>query len=209
LPAEAPAWTARILRLYRRMWAVEREARQRWPALCQARPDPQSLAEAVAGRLALRKRRSRPVMKALRKILEILQRRGDVLPKSGLGKAVGYALRHWAALTLFLDDGRVEADNNQSERALRAVCIGRKNWLHLGSRRGGRAAATLFSLIQSARRHGIDPFVYLRDLLARVPTHPQSRIHELFPDKWKTLAEQAATEAIATAGPETPASARS
>jgi transposase len=195
--AEAPALVARLLRLYKRMWAVEREARGRWPALRESRPDPRALAEAAAGRLELRRRRSRPVMKALGKIMEILRRRGDVLPKSGLGKAIGYASNHWQALTLFLRDGRIEADNNQSERALRGVCIGRKNWLHLGSRRGGRAAAVLFSLVQSARRHGIDPFVYLRDLLTRIPTHPQSRIHELFPDHWKDLAQQAAAEAVA------------
>jgi transposase len=197
--AEAPALVARMLRLYKRMWAVEREAKQRWPALREPRPDPAAWAQAVAGRLELRRRRSRPVMKALAKIMEILRRRGDVLPKSALGKAIGYALGNWTALTLFLGDGRIEADNNPSERALRGICIGRKNWLHLGSRRGGRAAAVLFSLVQSARRHGIDPFVYLRDLLTRIPTHPQSRIHELFPDHWKRLAHQAAAETATTA----------
>ena len=195
--AEAPALVARLLRLYKRMWAVEREAKEKWPALREPGPNPAALADAAAGRLELRRRRSRPVMKALKKILEILQRRDDVLPKSGLGKAIGYALGHWAALTLFLGDGLIEADNNQSERALRGVCIGRKNWLHLGSRRGGRAAAVLFSLVQSARRHGLDPFVYLRDLLTRIPTHPQNRIHELFPDNWKVLAQRAADEALA------------
>ena len=196
--AEAPALVARILRLYKRMWAVEREAKEKWPALREPGPDPAALAEAAAGRLDLRRRRSRPVMKALKKILEILRCRDDVLPKSGLGKAIGYALGHWTALTLFLGDGLIEADNNQSERALRVVCIGRRNWLHLGSRRGGRAAAVLFSLVQSARRHGLDPFVYLRDLLTRIPTHPQNRIHELFPDNWKGLAQRAADEALAT-----------
>jgi len=190
--AEAPALVARILRLYRRLWAVEREAKEKWPALREPAPDPSALAEAVAGRLELRKRRSRPVMKAMKKIMEILRRRDEVLPKSGLGKAIGYALGNWAALTRLLHDGFVEVDNNASERALRGVCLGRKNWLHLGSRRGGRAAAVLFSLIQSARRHHLDPFVYLRDLLARIPTHPQSRIHELFPNRWKAQAEPAA-----------------
>lgn len=192
--AEAPALVARILRLYKRMWSVEREAKEKWPVLREPAPTAAALAEAASGRLGLRRRRSRPVMKALHKILKILQRRGDILPKSGLGKAIGYALGHWAALTFFLGDGLAEADNNQCERALRGVCISRKNWLHLGSRRGGRAAAVLFSLVQSARRHGIDSFVYLRDLLARIRTHPQSRIHELFPDNWKILAAQTVAE---------------
>jgi len=199
--AEAPALVARILRLYKRMWAVEREAKQKWPALREPAPKPAALAEAAAGRLELRRRRSRPVMKALKKILEILQRRSDVLPKSGLGKAIGYALGHWTALTLFLGDALIEAYNNAAERAIRPLALGRKNWLHLGSRRGGRAAAVLFSLVQSARRHGLDPFVYLRDLLARIPTHPHSSIHELFPDHWKIIAKRAVVEAMAAAGP--------
>jgi transposase len=192
--AEHPALAQRVLRLYKKLYAVEREAKQKWPALREPAPDPGALEVAAAGRLELRRRRSRPVMKALKKTLEILQRRGDVLPKSPLGKAIHYGLGHWRALTHFLGDGRIEADNNQSERAIRGICISKKNWMHLGSRRGGRAAAVLFSLVQSARRHGIDPFVYLRDLLTRLPTHPQNRIHELFPDHWKLLTASAAAE---------------
>ncbi len=196
---DQPVLAARVLRLYKKLYAVEREAKEKWPALREAAPDPGALAAAAAGRLELRKRRSRPVMKALKKTLEIIQRRGDVLPKSPLGKAIQYGLGHWRALTYFLGDGQIEADNNQSERAIRGVCISKKNWMHLGSRRGGRAAAVLFSLVQSARRHGIDPFVYLRDLLTRLPTHPQNRIPELFPDHWKRLAASAAAE-VAGAG---------
>ena len=85
--------------------------------------------------------------------------------------------------------------NNAAERAIRPLCLGRRNWLQLGSRRGGRAAATLFTLVQSARRHGIDSFAYLRDLLARIPSHPHSRIYELFPDNWLHLRQEAAEPA--------------
>lgn len=192
--AQEPALAARVLRLYKRLYAVEREAREKWPALSEAAPTAAALAEAAALRLELRRGRSRPVMKALGKTIEILRRREVALPKSPLGKAITYAQGNWAALTYFLADGRVELDNNVSERALRGVCLCRKNFLHLGGRRGGRAAATLFSLVQSARRHGIDPFVYLRELLTRIPTHPQSRIEELLPDRWKRLAAQAAAQ---------------
>ena len=80
--------------------------------------------------------------------------------------------------------------NNPAERALRSVVVGRGNWLFMGSPRGGRAAATLYSLIASAKRNTLDPFAYLRDLLARIPTHPQRDIAQLFPDRWKTLAPQ-------------------
>jgi hypothetical protein len=201
--SQEPALVARVLRLYKRLYAVEREAKEKWPALTAAAPTAEALAEAVAGRLELRRRRSRPIMKALGKTIDIIRRRELALPKSPLGKAITYAQGQWDALTYFLSDGRIEADNNCSERAIRPLALGRKNWLHLGSRRGGRAAAVLFSLVQSARRHGIDPFVYLRDLLTRIPTHPQSRIHELFPDHWQRLAQQAAAEAAHAGRPDT------
>jgi len=189
--AEDPLIALPILALIRNLYDVEREAKDRWPALTQARPDPQELATAVAGRLALRQEKSAPLMEKLKQCLLPLQ--NELLPKSGLGGAVGYALNHWTALGRFLENGLVAIDNNAAERAIRPLALGRKNWLHLGSRRGGRAAAVLFTLVQSARRHGIDPFVYLRDLLTRIPTHPQSRIYELFPDNWLKLSQETAT----------------
>jgi len=199
---EDPVLAHRILGFYKKLYEIERQAKQCWPALCQPRPGPAELAQAATGRQALREEKSKPLMEELEKLLEELQRQGLPLPKSGLGKAVHYVLSNWQALSLFLQDPLIEMDNNAAERALRPLCLGRKNWLHLGSRRGGRAAAVLFSLVQSAKRHIIDPFVYLRDLLTRIPTHPQSRIHELFPDHWKRLAEQSAAEAMAAAYPD-------
>ena len=128
----------------------------------------------------------------------LLPLKDELLPKSGLGGAVGYALNHWTALCRFLENGLTGIDNNAAERALRPLTLGRKNWLHLGSRRGGQTAAVLFTLVQSARRHGIDPIVYLRDLLTRIPTHPQSRIYELFPDNWLKLSQETSTPAEAS-----------
>ena len=194
--AEDPLVALPILALVRQLYDIEREARDRWPALTLARPDPQELAAAVAGRLALRQEKSAPLMEKLKG--RLLPLKDELLPKSGLGGAVGYGLNHWAALCRFLENGLVGIDNNAAERALRPLTLGRKNWLHLGSRRGGRAAAVLFTLVQSARRHGIDPFVYLRDLLTRIPTHPQSRIYELFPDNWLKLSQETATPAAAS-----------
>lgn len=110
-----------------------------------------------------------------------------VLPKSPIGKATDYALSNWKALNRYLDDPDLKIDNNVAEQAVRAIALGRKNWLFFGSDRGGHAAAIHFSLIASARRHNLDPFAYIQDLLARIPTHPNRRIHELFPDHWKTL----------------------
>jgi transposase len=113
-----------------------------------------------------------------------------VLPKSPIGLACAYTLNHWTALTRFLDDGRIDIDNNAAERAIRPLVVGRGNWLFAGSKRGGEAAAIHYSLIQSAKRHGLDPFAYLRDLLGRIPTWPNSRIRELLPDRWKAAAER-------------------
>lgn len=190
---EDPLIALPILALVRNLYDVEREAKDRWPALCLARPDPHELEAAIAGRLVLRREKSAPLMEQLKG--RLLALKDELLPKSGLGGAVGYALNHWMALCRFLENGLAGIDNNAAERAIRPLCLGRRNWLHLGSRRGGRAAAVLFTLVQSARRHGIDPFVYLRDLLRRIPTHPQSRIYELFPDNWLKLSQMTATPA--------------
>jgi transposase len=140
----------------------------------------------VAGRLALRESDSLPRLERLASWLREQQPRA--LPKSPIGQAIAYALGNWTALTRYAHDGRLAIDNNVAERALRSVVVGRKNWLFAGSERGGHTAATLYSLIASAKRAGLDPFAYLRDLLARIPTHPQRRIDELFPDRWKALA---------------------
>jgi len=112
-----------------------------------------------------------------------------VLPKSPIGEAVNYALNNWTALIRYLDDGDLDIDNNTAEQALRGIAVGRKNWLFLGSNRGGRAAAIHYTLIQSAKRHGIDPFAYLRDTLLRITTRPDTDLPELLPDRWKASLE--------------------
>ncbi len=98
-----------------------------------------------------------------------------------MASAIRYALARWSALVRFCDDGRLEIDNNAAERALRAVAIGRKNYLFAGSDAGGERAAAMYSLIGSAKLNGIDPEAYLRDVLARIADHPIKRIAELLP----------------------------
>lgn len=136
-----------------------------------------------AARLALRREKSAPLLDEFHAWLASIQ--PGALPKSPMGQAIQYSLNNWRALTRYLDSGALAIDNNAAERALRHVVIGRKNWLFAGSQRGGHAAAVLYSLIASARRNGLDPFAYLRDLLSRIATHPQRRIEEFFPDNWK------------------------
>jgi len=136
-------------------------------------------------RYALRQEKAGPL---LEEFFEwAVSTKAAVLPKSPIGKATGYALSNWDALRRYLDDPELAIDNNTAEQAVRAIALGRKNWLFFGSDRGGHAAAIHFSLIASARRHNLDPFAYLQDLLTRIPTHPNRQIHELFPDHWKAL----------------------
>jgi transposase len=101
--------------------------------------------------------------------------------KSELAKAIHYALERWAALMVFIDDGRVEMDNNAAERALRAVAVGRKSYLFAGSDNGGERAAAINSLLGSAKLNGIDPEAYMTAVLRRIIDHPINRITELLP----------------------------
>jgi transposase len=138
-----------------------------------------------AYRHELRLQRSRPILDAVGAWLEA--ERPKVLPKSPIGEAIGYALNHWGALIRPLEAGFLEIDNGESERALKPVAIGRRNWLFAGSDNGGKTAAVLMSLCATCKGWDIDPFAYLRDVLDRVSTHPMSRIEELLPDRWKPL----------------------
>lgn len=136
-----------------------------------------------AHRHDLRIARSKPILDAIRAWLEA--ERPRVLPKSPIGEAIGYALNHWNALIRPLDAGFLELDNGASERAMKPVALGRKNWLFAGSDEGGRTAATLMSLCATCKELGVEPFAYIRDVLDRVSTHPASRIGGLLPDRWR------------------------
>jgi hypothetical protein len=101
--------------------------------------------------------------------------------KSETAGAIRYALGRWPALVRYLDDGELEIDNNAAERALRAVALGRKNYLFAGSDAGGERAAAMYSLIGTAKLNGVDPEAYLRQVLERIADHPINRIRELLP----------------------------
>ncbi len=101
--------------------------------------------------------------------------------KSDTAGAIAYALSHWRALTRYIDDGLLEIDNSAAERALRAVSIGRKNYLFFGADSGGVRAASFYSLIGSAKLNGIHPALYLRTVLACIAEHPINRIGHLLP----------------------------
>ena len=130
-------------------------------------------------RREIRNTRSRPLLESLKQWLE--ETLGKLSKKSDTAVAVRYALGLWDALMRYCNDGRLEIDNNAAERALRAVALGRKNYLFAGSDRGGESAAAIYSLIGTAKLNGIDPESYLRNVLSRISDHPINRIVELLP----------------------------
>jgi transposase len=130
-------------------------------------------------RCSVRQTRSRPLLDELRQWMEKTLR--SLSTKSETAGAIRYALSHWRALTRYVDDGKLEIDNNSAERALRAVAIGRKNYLFMGADSGGQRAASLYSLIGTAKLNGLDPAFYLRTVLATIAEHPINRIEELLP----------------------------
>ncbi|MGC8553615.1 MAG: IS66 family transposase [Phycisphaerae bacterium] len=139
-----------------------------------------------------RQAEAKPRLEELKKWLQSLRREngGHVLPKSPMGEAIGYTLNQWDALNVYLTDGRLSMDNNVAENALRRVALGRKNWLFVGSDNGGRTAAVLYSLISSCKRHKVEPWAYLRDVLTRIPQTPAEKLGDLLPDRWQALMEQ-------------------
>ncbi len=130
-----------------------------------------------------REHQALPVLEQFRTWLEGTLR--ALLPRSPTAGAIGYALKNWTALTRYTESGVLQIDNNACERAMRPVALGRKNWLFVGSDRGGRAAAIALSLIQTCKLHDINPFDYLADVLRRLPEHPVNRVAELLPFRWK------------------------
>jgi len=135
----------------------------------------------VDARRALRAREANPVLDKIEAYLAELAPRA--LPKSSLAKAVTYARNQWEALRRYTEDGRLTIDNNVSERTLRHQAIGRNNWLFLGSESAGPRAAVLYTILAGAKRHRIEPWVYVRDLLLRLNAD-DLRLEEMLPDRW-------------------------
>ena len=142
-------------------------------------------------RRQIRNARARPLLESLRQWFEA------TLPKlsrkSDTTAAIRYALSRWDALLRYSNDGNIEIDNNAAERALRAVALGRKNYLFAGSDRGGERAAAIYSLIGSAKLNGLDPEAYLHEVLSRIADHPITRIEELLPWNITSDADQVST----------------
>jgi transposase len=130
-----------------------------------------------------RQLRSKPIVEALAAWAE--ETAPKLSRKSELAIAFRYMRARWTALTHCFEDGRLSLDNNPAERAIRGVAIGRKNYLFAGSDAGGRRAAAMYSLIETAKLNGINPQAYLADVLARIADHPAKRVADLLPWNWQ------------------------
>ena len=133
--------------------------------------------------LDVRQKEAKPILAEIKTVLD--EYKNQVLPKSPMGKAITYALNQWEALNRYVENPILDIDNNISERILRMVVIGRKNYMFAGSEAGAWRAAIIYSLVASCKLNGIDPFAYFRDVLERVSTHPAEAIDELLPNNWK------------------------
>lgn len=166
-PGAPPGLAHEALRFFGEIYRIERE-------LAHADPDE---------RRRHRQRHTKPLAQDMLRWLE--HHAPTLLPKSPLGQAFRYTLSNWTALTAFVDEGLLLADNNTAERAMRPVSLSRKNWLWAGSERGGHAAAVAFSLIETAKLNHVEPYAWLRDVLQRINDHPVTRLEELLPMHWK------------------------
>ena len=135
-----------------------------------------------AARRSLRQQNSVPLLARIKSWLD--QEQEVVLPRSEMASAIGYALNQWAALGVYATQGFLNIDNNASERALKRVALGRKNWLFAGHDVAAQHHATLWSLIASAERHGVDPQQYLTSVLAKLPFTPEHELDQFLPDVW-------------------------
>jgi transposase len=165
---QSPKLTGWFLRQLQHLYQVEAQLRTKkaGPAL----------------RAAVRASSSRMIVERLHRALVRVQPR--MLPQSLLGQAISYALGQWSTLTVYLGDGRAEIDNNLVENAIRPTALGKKNWLFIGADTAGDRSAILYTVIESCRRRGLDPYAYLRDVLTRLPALTHRQVPEITPANW-------------------------
>jgi transposase len=170
LECSAPRTAAWMVRQIQHLYSVEAQLREQ-------RAGPQL-------RQAVRASQSRPIVQRIQRGLIQLKGSGRHLPQSLLGQAIDYALSQWNTLELYLENGRVEIDTNLVENAIRPTAVGKKNWLFIGEAAVGERSAILYTVIESCRRRGLDPYRYLREVLSRLPNMTNRQIPESTPEAW-------------------------
>ena len=173
---EAPIRAAWIIRQLAHLYQLEKNLRE-------------SKASPIL-RQAARSARAGPILRRLEKAIHLFQASGRHLPKSGFGQALSYARNAWSGLAAYLNDGRIEIDNNLIENEIRPSAIGKKNYLFFGSGEAGEQSAILYTIVASARRRGLDPEAYLTDIIQRIPTTPVEMMHTLTPAAWAAEKKQ-------------------
>jgi transposase len=176
------------LAYYRQLYELERQAKD----------------FSESQRLQMRQDLSVPILEKFHPWIEKEYR--EVLPKSPMAEALGYALNNWSALVRYTEAGFLDIDNNVAEREMKRIAIGRKNWLFVGSPQGGQMAAVMLSFTSTCKRLDVEPWAYLQDVLTRLPTTPAGQLDTLLPDRWQ--AEQRAKQATLPGLPEKSGSGR-
>ena len=167
---QAPLRATWILRQIAHLYRIERGLRKTKAAASQ--------------RAAMRAWQSRAIYQRIHRALTLFKNSGRYLPSSLMGKAIDYALSNWNLLGIYLDDGRLEIDNNLIENAIRPTAIGKKNWLFFGQADAGKRSAILYTIVECCRRRDIDPQAYLKDVLSRLPSMTNWQIKEVTPQAW-------------------------
>ena len=135
-------------------------------------------------RAAIRASENAMIMERLHCALVRLKTSRRFLPRSLMGTAIDYALSQWPTLLVYLDDGRLEIDNNLIENAIRPTAVGKKNWLFIGEAAAGERSAILYTIVENCRRRGIDPYAYLKDVFTRLPSMTNWQVKEITPKAW-------------------------
>jgi transposase len=166
----APRTAGWVLRQIQHLYRIEAELRR-----VEAGPNL---------RAAVRTSQSRPIVQRLKRACERLRAAKRFLPQSGMGTAIEYALAQMPGLEVYLNDGRIEVDNNLVENAIRPTAVGKKNWLFVGEAGAGQRSAILYTIIESCRRRNLDPYAYLKDVLSRLPGMTNRQIPDVVPAAW-------------------------
>ena len=174
--SDAPRIGAEFVALIKELFMIERE-------IAEAGDDT---------RLAVRRERSTPVLDLIRAKLDALL--PATPPKSGLGRALAYADTYWGRLTRYVDDPQAGIDNNPAENAIRPIALGRKNWLFIGDRQSGRAAANLLTIITTCKNAGENPYAYLLDVMLRLPHLKTTEVATLIPERWTPAPRNSTTD---------------